>query len=521
MNVPQLLAHFDRVSEAPDAIPRLRRFVFTLAAHGDLTGSANVAADTRPLGDLAEFVMGQAPPGETCNEHGEGVLFVKVGEFGERYPEERSWTTQPLKFARRGDVLICVVGATVGKLNLAIDCAIGRSVAAVRPSRHLDSEYLYFALMPFTLSLRENARGSAQGVIGRSHLSAIPVWCPSIEEQRRVVAKVDELMALCDELEAARVAREATRDRLTAASLARLNEPDPETFQADARFTLNALPALTARTDQIKALRQTILNLAVRGKLVPQDSADEPVDTIVARLGTGGSRREHGLAHDETQTLGSLPHEWVWLTVTDIAAKEPNSITDGPFGANLKTEHYVKESGYRVVRLQNIEKRRFREEFRAFIDRERFARLAKHHVFAGDLVIAGLVDPSIRCCQLPSTIGPALVKADCYRLKVHAAINSKFIEMYLNSTVCEGFGSVHHHGMTLTRLGLGNFRSMPVPIPPRSEQDRIVAKVDELMALCDQLEAGLATIDQTRSRLLDALLAEALAPASMTRSAMH
>ena len=93
-------------------------------------------------------------------------------------------------------------------------------------------------------------------------------------------------MGLCDRLEAARAGREAARDRLAAASLARLNAPDPETFQADARFALDALPALTTRPDQIKPLRQTILNLAVRGKLVPQDPKDEPASELLKRIGT-------------------------------------------------------------------------------------------------------------------------------------------------------------------------------------------------------------------------------------------
>ena len=91
-------------------------------------------------------------------------------------------------------------------------------------------------------------------------------------------------MGLCDRLEAARTGREATRDRLAAASLARLNAPDPETFQDDARFALDALPALTTRPDQIKQLRQTILNLAVRGKLVPQDASDEPASELLKRI---------------------------------------------------------------------------------------------------------------------------------------------------------------------------------------------------------------------------------------------
>ncbi|MGH7057203.1 MAG: hypothetical protein ACREFZ_04875 [Acetobacteraceae bacterium] len=106
-----------------------------------------------------------------------------------------------------------------------------------------------------------------------------PVLCvPPLAEQHRIVAKVEKLMALCDRLEAARAKREATRNNLTAASLVRLNAPDPETFREYARFALDALPALTARADQIKQLSQTVLNLAVRGKLVPQDPKE----------GTGG-----------------------------------------------------------------------------------------------------------------------------------------------------------------------------------------------------------------------------------------
>ena len=96
-------------------------------------------------------------------------------------------------------------------------------------------------------------------------------------------------MALCDRLEAARAEREATRDRLTAASLARLNAPDPDpaTFATHARFALDNLPALTTRPDQIKQLRQTILNLAVRGKLVPQDPTDEPASELLRRIAGG------------------------------------------------------------------------------------------------------------------------------------------------------------------------------------------------------------------------------------------
>ena len=93
-------------------------------------------------------------------------------------------------------------------------------------------------------------------------------------------------MALCDRLEVARAARETTRDRLSASSLARLDAPDPDpmVFRNHAAFALEHLTPLTTRRDQIKALRQTILNLAVRGKLMAQDPNDEPASELLERI---------------------------------------------------------------------------------------------------------------------------------------------------------------------------------------------------------------------------------------------
>ena len=120
--------------------------------------------------------------------------------------------------------------------------------------------------------MREYFTGTGIKHFTGQSLDALPFHFPPLAEQHRIVAKVDELMALCDRLEAARAEREATRDRLTAASLARLNTPDPDpaTFATHARFALDHLPALTACPDQIRQLRQTILSLAVLEMLARQ-----------------------------------------------------------------------------------------------------------------------------------------------------------------------------------------------------------------------------------------------------------
>src|SRR5262245_46780221 len=134
--------------------------------------------------------------------------------------------------------------------------------------------------------------------INMTQLRGCPLPLPPLAEQHRIVAKVDALMALCDQLEAAKTEREQSRDRLVVASLHRLNSPadtaetdtpdlparQAEAFRDHARFVFKHLTRLTTRPEHIKQLRQTILNLAVRGKLVPQDPNDEPAVELLKRI---------------------------------------------------------------------------------------------------------------------------------------------------------------------------------------------------------------------------------------------
>jgi type I restriction enzyme, S subunit len=149
------------------------------------------------LGGICSIIMGQAPPGSACNKHGNGVPLVKAGEFGDRRPVIREWTTTPLKMARADDVLVCVVGATAGKVNQGADCAIGRSVAAIRPdAREVLSDYLYRVMSTQVGRLRSGSQGLAQGVITREMLADLRVAVPPLDEQRRLAAILDQADAL-------------------------------------------------------------------------------------------------------------------------------------------------------------------------------------------------------------------------------------------------------------------------------------------------------------------------------------
>ncbi|GAB3550174.1 hypothetical protein GCM10027343_32940 [Noviherbaspirillum agri] len=321
-------------------------------------------------------------------------------------------------------------------------------------------------------------------------------------------------MTLCDRLEAEQADAEYAHARLVDALLGTLTQStDAGDLTANWQRLAEHFDTLFITESSLDVLKQTVLQLAVIGKLVPQDPKDEPASALLKRI-SGSRKVKRKICAIDVDSLEmplpGIPETWQWTVIDQIASDTENSITDGPFGANLKTEHYISTPGFRVIRLQNIGDREFRAEHHAYIDSARFNRLEKHHVFANDLVIAGLVEDRVRCCKVPSDIGNALVKADCYRFSVHECLSTDFALNYLSSPLASLFAASHHHGMTLTRIGLGNFRQLPFPLPPLAEQHRIVAKVNELMALCDQLKADLAESRRSQERLASTLIEAAL-----------
>lgn len=155
--------------------------------------------ELKQLEDVLEIIMGQAPKSEECNIEGKGTVFVKAGEFGDIVPIIKEWTTNPLKISKKEDVLICVVGATVGKLNLGIDAAIGRSVAALRSDKNkLNYKYLYYYLKTWVIRLRETSQGSAIGVITKDMLNKIEIPIPCLTEQAKIVEVLDKAQELID-----------------------------------------------------------------------------------------------------------------------------------------------------------------------------------------------------------------------------------------------------------------------------------------------------------------------------------
>jgi type I restriction enzyme S subunit len=201
----------------------------------------------------------------------------------------------------------------------------------------------------------------------------------------------------------------------------------------------------------------------------------------------------------------SLPVGWVHAKLEELASPEPFAITDGPFGSSLKTEHYV-VSGVRVIRLTNIGAGSFLDEDTAYISENHFARLQKHEVVAGDLVTAALGDPLGRTCLIPSDIGSAIVKADCFRFRCHPLVDRLYMRGWLNSPQARQSFVERSHGIGRLRINLGDYRGTPVLLPPAAEQRRIVAKLDALLSRSKRARSELDRVPVLVRRTKEAVL---------------
>lgn len=508
----RLLSLYDRVAEAEDAIPRLRRFVLDLAVRGKLVPQE---ATEEPAPDLLKRLgtgRATAPdlPTNWLSARLNEVIDLQYGKGLE--PKLRMDAGPVPVFGSNG-----VVCFTSEPLTAKPSVIVGRkgSAGALNvcdgPSWTTDVAYFvevpsfftlrYLFSMLSTLDLDRLGKGVKPG-LSRSDAYELSVAVPPLAEQHRIVAKVEELMALLDRLEAARVAREETRTRLTAATLSRLTEADTDTPTA-ARFALQTLPALTTRPDQIKTLRQTILNLAVRGKLVEQDKTDSRANQRLLRPDHSADSFDLE-AFAERAAKFKLPTSWTIEPLSRVA----QHIVDCPHTTPKWTV-----SGVLCVRTNQIRAGRLDLNDPNFVSEETYqVRIERLEPKTDDILyireggilgVACRIPPSTRLC-----LGQRLML-----IRANGAATPQYLELCLNSPWITMFAAEKTTGGAAPRVNMSIVRGFPIPLPPIAEQHRIVAKVEELMSRCERLERALQDATTTRARLLDATLHEALASA--------
>lgn len=383
-----------------------------------------------------------------------------------------------------GDLVFTRTGATVGKSYL-IRSAPPASVFAsylirIRFRDEVDPRYVaYFFRSPsYWRQISESQAGIGQPNVNGKKLAQVQLPVAPIEEQRRIVAEIEKQFSRLDEAVANLKRAKANLKRYKAAVLkaaieARLVATEAELARREGRSYETGAQLL-----------QRILE-------------------IRRKRWKGSGKYKEPAALDSTD-LPELPEGWAWATVDQLAAPELNAITDGPFGSNLKTEHY-QGAGPRVIRLQNIKEGEFADGY-AHITQEHFERLRKHEIHSGDVVIASLGDNPPRACVIPVFVGPAIVKADCIRFKPHPALTAAYLNAALNCLPTRHRVKDILHGIGRPRLSLGEIRAIALPVPPETEQHRIVAEIDRRLSLVREVETEVDANRKRAERLRSAIL---------------
>lgn len=206
--------------------------------------------------------------------------------------------------------------------------------------------------------------------------------------------------------------------------------------------------------------------------------------------------------------MSELPMGWETTVLEQLACTDYASITDGPFGSALKRIHYT-SSGARVIRLANLGDRVFNDTDRAYISCSHYRSLLRHSVVEGDILIAALGDPLGRACLAPRNLGPAIVKADCFRFRPHAAISGAFLVYWLGAPAMRRQINEASHGVGRVRISLADVKDLHLPLPPQAEQERIVTKLDALSARSASARKDLSRIDSLVTRYKQAVLSKA------------
>ncbi|EJG1690149.1 restriction endonuclease subunit S [Vibrio vulnificus] len=378
------------------------------------------------------------------------------------------------------------------------------------------SEYIYYFLKRSGRFIDAEASGTTFKEVSGTVVSKVLTPLPPIDEQHRIVAKVDELMALCDQLEQQTEASIEAHQVLVTTLLDTLtNSADADELMQNWARISEHFDTLFTTEESIDQLKQTILQLAVMGKLVPQDPTDEPAAELLKRIAEEKAQlvKEKKIKKQkalppitEDEKPFELPSGWEWCRLEDVVDIQ-SGITKGRklAGRELKTIPYLSvanvQRGYLI--LNNV------KEIDLPID-----ELEKYSVEDGDLLITegGDWDKVGRTAIWRSEVPYMAHQNHVFKARPFLKEQSEaWLEMYLNGPFARKyFAGSSKQTTNLASINKTQLRSCLIAVPPRDEKKEISDRVQELIGMCDLLLEGIRASLQTQLQLTDVIVDQAV-----------
>jgi type I restriction enzyme S subunit len=541
---PALVRQFDLLGKAPGGISRLRELILTLAVQGKLAPQLpgdepaalllhriesakeqlvaagamkrpkpqpEIAEDEQPfptptgwqwvrLGTLLQKIgAGSTPLGGKEVYVPSGVKFLRSQNVwndglrleGVAYISPATHAKMAGTVVVANDLLFNITGASIGRCAAVPadfdEANVSQHVTIIRPVLPSLNSFLHTALIS---RLVQQAVMDVQVGVSREGLSIaklgnflIPI--PPLQEQARIVARVDELMRLCDALEAKGRLEAEQHARLLGTLLGTLTDSStPEELAANWQRVADHFDLLLDRPEAVDALEQTILQLALRGLLVAQVSSDSMAKS------------------QDDDSEAQIPRRWTRSRVGDVVSMLN--------GYAFKSEWFL-ASGTRLVRNVNVGHGSLDWQQSAFVSPVIASEFAQFALAEGDVVLTldrpiistGLKLAVVQGCDLPCLLlqRVARLSPDANRL------SSAFMLLWLRS---DNFVKAIDPGRSngVPHISTKQVASLTINLPPLAEQARIVTRVTELRSICAQLRQRLKASQTTKSHLAEALVDE-------------
>lgn len=567
---PPLVQHFELMATAPDGVAKLRELILTLAVQGKLVSQnardepasellkkiraekdrlisegkikrdkpiPEVEVDEVPfltpktwewvrLGDVTSYIQRGKSPAYTDHSAHRVISQKCVRWYGLDIEPARYITADSLskyeevRFLQAGDLLwnstgtgtigrACLVEAQHADARLVADS----HVTVVRPIKLISSFLWRWIQSPY---VQDEIEGAASGTTNQIELNTSTVVShlmplPPLAEQARIVTRVEELMRLCDALETKGQLEATQHAQLVQTLLGALTaSTTPEELADNWQRVATHFDRLLDRPEAIDALEQTILQLAVRGLLVPQDPNDEPASELLKKIraekdrliAEGKIKRDKPLEpieDDEKPFL--LGFGWTWIQAQE--ACDPTSlITYG-----ILKPVWV-DSGVLTVRVQDMKGGEIHLSALGQCSPERAEKFDKTKLVTGDLLIAKDGATLGKTAFVPPALEGANITQHVLRFPINSKLNRQYIRLVVDSEHGQAWMKSETKGVALPGVNVGDFRRMPIPLPPINEQARIIARVESLRRLCADLRQRLAASQTTQAYLAEALIDE-------------
>lgn len=564
MDAKQFLAEFGYIANAPEGVSNIRQLIMGLALSGKLF-SDNIKLDSdidlridkarknyyesaglrfKPLlfgppilsefdlpvgwkwkrvGELCDLQTGATPSRQKPEYFGGDIRWLVSGDIhkGEINDCEGRITEEGLKFSNckilpKGSVMIALNGqgktrATVAILRTLAAC--NQSLVAMIPFSNslIAPEYLFLALKYRYFEIRDVTGQKQRRGLNMGLVSELSVPLAPVDEQLRIVAKVDELMALCDKLEAQQQKRNKlqTLTRTTALD-ALANAQSPHELKAAWQRMQANMSQLFEGPEDVVGLRGLILDTAVKGNLVLQNQTDTDASELIEEIENeknqllkskviGKQSKLRSVSEDERAF--NLPNGWVFVRLGNIT----NKIGSGSTPRGGKSA-YVKE-GIPFLRSQNVWGSGLRMHDVAYIPESTHEKMSNTAVMPKDILL-NITGASLgRCTLVPDDFGQANVSQHVTIIRPTKQEIRHYLHLCMLSPYTQKMIWGRQVGMAREGLSKKVLEQFEIPLPPIEEQQRIVTKVHSLMLLCDELEKQLVKAKSTAQNLAQASIA--------------